>query len=570
MVMGAYKLKAQGALQSGAVDPAVVGYRYDRLGRAKRQIARKLYSCGGTLEDIRVHNITSGYELILPMSSIHNVHMQTDFMHTLFDDNLQRAIRSASSPDNSDLTRLSIYHDLTYRPCNSHYKMQSSILNEVTFKTVGVLVTYQDRLDTAAYTAHFRCLLDRHPGLCRFARVDLSAVPAHLNLEQKLNQLLRNPSVTSTAAVATHIMDHSDAQRKGLYRAVGLRLLEIAGLATNDGAATARFDALRVLAAERVGREVCLPQVKGCDFHLAQTFTKIMSNGRFVPPEKREQFKRLYNDWKTALRKEEFKALSNAMKRLCPRTNPWISWWAQPMHAELIFPSYSRLPDRVRHHPQNSTNNRAEALHRDQARVQDAKQPLALAIRQDLEYYSWAKLEHEAEERGEATGATTRRRALARRTFTRMMRSRSGGASSIQDLAAPPTGVSGSTTNTSTAQLSRRVTSNQIRAQHERAHPEWDTETGGKIADTNWRADEVEGAGSTMVSAEAADEVEGAGTTAVSAEPDLETLVEGEIVYAPYSTGQGTSGGGVYTKPVTFTFTRSSSTLVTACTSYSG
>jgi hypothetical protein len=128
--------------------------------------------------------------------------------------------------------------------------------------------------------------------------------------------------------------------------------------------------------------------------------------------------------------------------------------------------------------PENTTNNRAEALHRDQSRVQNARQPLALAIGEDITYYKWAEMEHEAASAGEKTGAGTRRR------------------------------------KKSTRNAAKKLTAKRARVQHEKTQPEWDDETGGKIVDSNWRADEV-----------------------AAAESEIEGLVVGEYVYTPFKNG---------------------------------
>ena len=104
------------------------------------------------------------------------------------------------------------------------------------------------------YVAHFRALFKLHP------------------TEFGLNTPVQNDGALN--CLITLIVDHSDAQRKAIYRAMGLILLEAEGKTTNKtGMDKDLFTKDLHIHADEIGTAALEKFLKGCDFHFEQSLS---------------------------------------------------------------------------------------------------------------------------------------------------------------------------------------------------------------------------------------------------------------------------------------------------------
>lgn len=179
---------------------------------------------------------------------------------------------------------------------------------------------------------------------------------------------------------AVLLVDHSDAQRKAIYRAMGLVLLEMKGETVNaTGMDPEKFKKQLTEKADEMGRVALEKSLKGCLFHFEQSVHRIMSNARFVPIDKRSAFRDHINTIKSTPAQAEFIQVMKKMERLAPGTSDWVKWWSNPLHAKLMFPSYAPM-GHEKFSAAETTNNRVEANNRDMGRCVRSKLPIAEAI----------------------------------------------------------------------------------------------------------------------------------------------------------------------------------------------
>jgi hypothetical protein len=348
-MMEATNMGPMQAMVAGIADPNEVGYNQDRLGRDKQMYGKE--GQGGGLEDVVYLNHKLGEEVVLDEHSNQlQIVTQTKFQRDVFEEN--------ASKGNATHT------DLTYNAAKDFYKCVTSVYDEVIGKTVPILITYQRGLSTDMYVGHFKALFKLHPKV--------------FGLDHHRND------VGSLEALTTLIVDHSDAQRKAIYRAMGLILLEMSG-DTFDPAMKDHATFVKSLnkRADEIGEKALEKYLKGCDFHLEQSIQKLMSNARFIPVNKRSAFRAQINIWKQTGVEAEFKAAEKKMKRMASGATDWIAWWSNPIHAKLIFPAYAPMGKEA-FDLAETTNNRSETNNRDMQRCSRGNLGIADAIETDF------------------------------------------------------------------------------------------------------------------------------------------------------------------------------------------
>lgn len=97
-------------------------------------------------------------------------------------------------------------------------------------------------------------------------------------------------------------------------------------------------------AAQSTQRQTYLEQAreyqKGCTTHFYRSVTRIKQDGSLVPPDKRDHFQGLIDDFLSPdVTRHEFDGAVAAFRKEFPALKNWIDWWLRPKIAGMIFPA---------------------------------------------------------------------------------------------------------------------------------------------------------------------------------------------------------------------------------------
>ena len=223
-----------------------------------------------------------------------------------------------------------LFADISYKLCRLYYKMVITGFNHVTRKGAVVATAYLQRADTVSYEVCFSSLFRHNPGL-----ITVTSNTITLNF--------------------TMCVDFSDAQRKGLLNAV-------IKFARDKGC---------LLAHDEIGKELML-SLKGCNFHFQQSVTKVARSGALLHNSAKNVFGSLVTAWTASEDMATFIERKNRLVKQYPTVKGWITWWALPVHAVMLFPGVRQdllqeTDEMYGHLP--STNNTAEATNSIESRL---------------------------------------------------------------------------------------------------------------------------------------------------------------------------------------------------------
>jgi hypothetical protein len=150
-------------------------------------------------------------------------------------------------------------------------------------------------------------------------------------------------------------VDFSDAQRKGLLNAV-IKFAREAGCLLPDDA---------------IMKQLML-KLKGCNFHFQQSVTKVAGSGALQHNPAKAVFGNVVAAWTASANMATFVDRKNRLIKQYPSVKGWITWWALPVHAVMLFPGVRQdllqeTDEMYGHLP--SSNNTAEASNSVESRL---------------------------------------------------------------------------------------------------------------------------------------------------------------------------------------------------------
>ena len=88
-------------------------------------------------------------------------------------------------------------------------------------------------------------------------------------------------------------------------------------------------------------REEALRFQQGCEVHFRRSAMRLKKDSHLVPPPLRDTFQECVNTLLRTRSRDEYEGTMERLRSNFPAITGWISWWARPHIAAMIFPACS-------------------------------------------------------------------------------------------------------------------------------------------------------------------------------------------------------------------------------------
>ncbi|KAF5361206.1 hypothetical protein D9757_013608 [Collybiopsis confluens] len=196
----------------------------------------------------------------------------------------------------------------------------SSIFSEILQQWIPALISYSNGASAGHFEYHFLTLMETIARIATERKKDVN------------DELF------------TGIIDFSQAERLGFSQAF-MRFWRSRGDNRSDEELFSKAGTL----------------LKGCWQHFSSSVTRVKRITAIVQPSSRTRFERLAKSLQNA-ELPEFIETCTTIRSEFPRLKEWLNWWLQPEHAEMLFVSRRRMPERL-WSALPETTNAEEAMH---------------------------------------------------------------------------------------------------------------------------------------------------------------------------------------------------------------